>query len=198
MYSRKSGALASPGRPDTALVVGHTGHAHQPPLGLVQFLVVSVLEIGDANQRAVSGKAPPVIGTGEDGGVALIVPADLHPPVSARVEEYIHLALPVAAQDDRLFAHGRDEEVAGLGYLAFVADEQPCAGEYALLLFGVNVGVYEYFAANQTVVLIHQAAERAGLNRNCHIAPPVGVARPAVGGIVSQWRRIYPGSSLRL
>ena len=40
----------------------------------------------------------------------------------------------VAAQDHRLLAHARDEEVAGVGDLAFVPDEQPGAGEDALLL----------------------------------------------------------------
>ena|SRR6516225_5844069 len=59
----------------------------------------------------------------------------------------MHCAGAIAAEDHRLLAHARDEEIARIGNLAFVPDEQPGTGEDALLLLGIDVVVDEDLAA---------------------------------------------------
>ena len=58
------------------------------------------------------------------------------------------LAGPVAAHDDRLLAHPRDDEIAGVRDLALMPDEQPGAGEDPLQLLGVDLLVDEDLAAD--------------------------------------------------
>ncbi len=60
----------------------------------------------------------------------------------------MHRAGAVAAQDHRLLAHARDEEIARIGDLAFMPDEQPGTGEDALLLLGIDVVIDENLAAD--------------------------------------------------
>ena len=72
-----------PRRPDAALVVVHLRHFDEAPLRLVQPTLVGVLEVGDADQLAVGGEAPSVIGATEHRRVALVITADFHPAVGA-------------------------------------------------------------------------------------------------------------------
>ena len=52
--------------------------------------------------------------------------------MAAGVEEGVNEALPVTHEEDGFLAHASIEEIARLGDLALMADEQPGAGEDAL------------------------------------------------------------------
>ncbi len=69
----------------------------------------------------------------------------------------MHRAGAGAAQDDRLLAHARDDEIAGVGDLALVPDEKPGAGKDALQLLGVDRLVDEDFAADRPRPQIDEA-----------------------------------------
>ena len=175
-----------PSGPDCALVVEHLRHFDKPPLGLVQFLAVGVLEEGHPNQFAVGGIAPPVIWAGKDGGVAFVVAAHLHAAVHTGVQEYVGHSLTVAAEDHRLFAHRRDEVVAGLGDLGLVANHQPSAGEHLLLLPLVDLSVYEDFTADQPSAYVNHGTAAAGIGGYNHKARPPGMILPIlVWGLVA-------------
>ena len=88
--------------------------------------------------------------------IALLVAAHLHAAMPARIQEHVHDALLVAAQDDRLLAHARGVEVAGLGNQALVPDEQPGAGEQLLQFLLVEIGINEDFAANEALVRVNE------------------------------------------
>ena len=96
-------------------------------------------------------------GAGEEQPVALVVAADLHPAVSARIKEDVDLVLAVAHQDDRLFAHARLEEVAWIGDQALVPDKQPGPREDLLLLLLVKLIVDKDLAANGPSIEVHHA-----------------------------------------
>src|SRR5437764_8747439 len=68
----------------------------------------------------------------------------------------MHLAGPVAAQQNRFLTHARDDEIAGVRDLALMADKQPGAGEDALLLLGVDLVVDEDLAADPPGLEIDQ------------------------------------------
>src|SRR5215469_6092042 len=119
----KRGCLRIPIGPDRTLVAAHLCHLDEAPLRLVELGMIGLTEIGHAGERAVGAIAPAVIGAGEDGCAALVVAALLHSAMAARVEEHVHLPSPVAAQERRLLAHARDEEVARIWDLALVSNE---------------------------------------------------------------------------
>src|SRR5437660_8640330 len=100
--------------------------------------MVGFFVIRHAHQAAIRGVAPAVIWASKDGGVALIVPADLHAAVAAGVQEHVELLSAIAGQDDRLLPHTRHEIIPRLGDLALVAHKQPGAGEDLLLLLLVD------------------------------------------------------------
>ncbi len=62
--------------------------------------MIGFLMVWHAHQVAIGGVAPAVVGTGKNGGVARIVPADLHATVSACVQEHLELALAVPGEND--------------------------------------------------------------------------------------------------
>ena len=68
----------------------------------------------------------------------------------------MELALPVPAQNHRLFAHAGDEVVAGLGNLAFVTDEQPGPGEDSFLFVLIDTLVNENLPADDAVLEIDE------------------------------------------
>jgi len=70
-----------------------------------------------------------MVGADEQRGVAGFVTADLHAAVPAGVQEDVNRAFCVAAEDDGFLTHAGDEEVPGVGNLAFMADEQPGSGK---------------------------------------------------------------------
>src|SRR5690242_13842976 len=100
----------------------------QRPFRAVQRTFIERAIQRHALQLAIRRITPGVIRADEQRGVALLVAADLHPAMAAGIQEHVHRALCIAAQDYRFLAHTGNEEVAWIWNLAFVADEQPCAG----------------------------------------------------------------------
>src|SRR5438045_1887146 len=92
----------------------------------------------------------------KDGRVALIVAAHLRTAVAARIQEYVHLARAVAAQNDRFLAHARDDEIAGVRNLAFMANEEPGVREDPLQFLLVDRLVDKDLAADLTGLQIDQ------------------------------------------
>src|SRR5207247_4147841 len=113
----------------------------------------------DAEGRAVGRVGPAWVRAHELEGVALVLAAAMHAAVQERVKEDVDPSRPVAAQDDRLLAHRRHEEVAGPGDLALVADEEPGAREDLLLLPPVDLLVHEDLPADDSLVDVDQAVE---------------------------------------
>ena len=60
------------GGEDKPLVAVELGHRNEAPLGLVQLVVVGVLEVRNRLQLAVGAEGPAVIGADEGGGVAVL------------------------------------------------------------------------------------------------------------------------------
>src|SRR5580698_8539341 len=89
--------------------------------------------------------------------------------MSAGVQEHMHRPPGVAAQDDRPVTHPRDEEVAGTGDLALMADEQPGAGEQFLEFLAVEFGRDEDLAADRAVFRIDHLVDGQCC---CHSALP--------------------------
>src|ERR1700720_1457783 len=118
--------------------------------------MIGLAEERHADQPAVGAVAPAMIWAGEDGGVALVVTAYLHAAMAARVQEDVHLAGAVAAQDHRLLAHPRRGVIAGVRDLALMADKEPGAGKDPLLLLGVDRLVDEDLAADLPGLQIDQ------------------------------------------
>jgi hypothetical protein len=118
-----------PTRPHRSLVAAQLRDLDEPPLRAVELRVIRLAKERHPDQTAVGAVAPAVIGARKDGGIALIVAADLHAAVTAGIQEYMHLAAAVAAQDDRLLAHAGDHKIAGVRDLALVADKEPGARE---------------------------------------------------------------------
>ena len=148
-----------PRGPDHALVVFHLRDLDEAPAGPVELRAVGVPREGHAHQGPVGPIAPAVIGTHELDGIALVVAADLHAAVAARVQVHADAARGVPAEDDRLLPHGRDEEVARPRDLALVAEEEPGAGEHALELLPVDLVADEDLAADDAPVDVDQGSE---------------------------------------
>src|SRR5712691_1213309 len=130
--------------------------------------MIGLAEERHADQLPVGAITPAMVGAGEDGGVALVVAAHLHPAMAARIEEDMHLAGAVAAQDDRLLAHPRGGEIAGVGDLALMPDEEPGPGEDPLLLLGVDLLVDKDLTADLPGAQINEAGAITGSACRCH------------------------------
>ena len=104
--------LRIPCGPHRALVERKLRHLDQRPFLAVQRAFVQRAIQRHALQPAVGRVAPRMIRADEQRRVALFVAAHLHAAMAAGVQEDVHRAGLVAAQDDQLLAHARDEEVA--------------------------------------------------------------------------------------
>src|SRR5439155_25625586 len=67
-----------PTGPHRALVEAQLWNLDQTPPRFVELLVISLAEIGDADQLAVGAVAPAMIGAGEHRRAAFVVAADFH------------------------------------------------------------------------------------------------------------------------
>ena len=144
----KGRRLGVPSGPYRALVAAQLRDLDEAPGRPVQCAVIGLAEIGDTDELAVGRIAPAVIGAGQYRGVALVIAAHLHAAMPAGIQEHMDLAGTVAAQDHRLLAHRRDEEVAGVRDLALVPDKEPSAGEDPFQLFLVDLVVDKDLAAD--------------------------------------------------
>lgn len=109
------------------------------------------------HQAAIGRVAPAMVRTAKDRGVPCIIAADLHPPVPTGVQEHMQLALPVTGEDHRLIAHLGDEVVIRVGDLAFVANEEPGAGEDLCQFLPVDLVTDEDLTADFPALQIDQA-----------------------------------------
>src|SRR5271169_1241352 len=121
--------------------------------------MVGFLQVRDAGQRTVVAAGPAVVGAGEAGGVTAVRAAQAVAAMAADVQEGAHLAAVVAYDQNRVFTHIGGEKVPRLRDLAFVAQEQPAAGENLLLLLFVDIGLDKDAAADEAVVAVHQLAD---------------------------------------
>src|SRR5262250_3970856 len=104
----------------------------------------------------------------------------------ARVQEHVDAAAAVTAEDDRLFAHGGCQVVAGPRDLALVADEEPRAGEDLLELLTVDLVVDEDLSTHDPLVDIDQASETRGL-RVRHVCSSLGPGKRRRSGAFARW-----------
>src|SRR5581483_4995772 len=114
---------AEVGEEEAAIGV-HAWQRRQAQLLVVQDLVVPLLE-GHALEAAVHVVGPAVVGAGEGLRVAALQLANGVPAMPAAVVEDIDAILLVADDDDRLLAYHAGTEVAGIGDLTLMADEDP-------------------------------------------------------------------------
>ena len=158
----EGGSLGVPSGPDGPVVVAHLGDLVQPPFALVHLAMIGRVIVGHPYQPAIGVVAPTMERTGEHLGVAIVVAADLHPFVTARVQENVQpLVLAVPHHDDFLFAHAGHHEIARVRDLALVADEQPRPCEDLLQLLLVDGVVDIDFAANDAALNINDGSEGA-------------------------------------
>ena len=69
------------------------------------------------------------------------------------------LVAPVPHQNDLLFPHTGDHEIAGIGDLALVAQEEPAAGEDLLQLHLVDFRVGVDLPADRPLLNVEEGAE---------------------------------------
>ena len=82
---------------------------------------------------------PAVIHAVELPGVAFALAADQRAAVAAAIDQRMHRAFAVAAEDDRAAGHRAGLEVAGIFQLRSVADIDPAAVEDGALLALENI-----------------------------------------------------------
>src|SRR6516165_372623 len=99
--------------------------------------------------------------------------------MAAGIQEHVHRALCIAAQDYRFLAHTGNEEVAWIWNLAFVADEQPCAGEQLLQLLAVQLWRDEDLAADNTPFGVDHRLHRAHSAATCTGGRPISSSHGA-------------------
>src|SRR5262245_11689062 len=174
-----------PRRPDRALVVLDLRDLDEAPARAVQLRAVRLPRVRHAHERAVGPVAPPVIGAHELDRVALVVAADLHAAMPARVEEHADLRRAVATEDDRLLAHRRDEVVARPRDLTLMAEEKPRPCKYSLQLLPVEILTHEDLPADDPPVDVDQAVETSGLQAIHQVLPRHGVS--GNGLTIARW-----------
>jgi hypothetical protein len=81
----------------------------------------------------------------------------------ARIQEDMHLAFLVAAEDNRLFSHSRGIEVAGVRDQAFVADQEPRSGKDLVQFLLVEVRIDEDIPTDEASLEVDEMVESASL-----------------------------------
>ena len=104
-------------------------------------IAAGLAAMGDADQRPVIGIDPAVIGALEFPRPAGELPAQHRAAMPAAIDQHMEPALLVAADDHRLQADMRGLEVARLGQLALMRDEDPGLLEDALHLAREDGGI---------------------------------------------------------
>ena len=101
------------------------------------------------------------------GSVAGVGAAHPVATMAAHVQERVDLAVLPAGDQHRVLAHISGEEVAGLGYLGLMTQEEPTPGKDALQLLLVDVLLDEDAPAEQTLLGGDQTC-----NINSRSSPP--------------------------
>src|SRR5260370_2044584 len=135
--------------------------------------MIGLAEVGDPDQLTVGAIAPAMIRAGEDGRATLVIAAQLHGSVPARIKEDPALSRQVAAKDHRLLAHRGNEEIAGAGDLALMPDEKPRSGKDPLQLFPVDLVIDKDLAADMPCRRIDEPLAIAQSLCGRHQRPPV-------------------------
>ena len=99
-----------------------------------------------------------MVSADEGGGIAVVGAAEAVAAVAADVQEGTNPAGAVAHHQHGVFAHVGGEEVAGVGNLGLVAEQQPAAGENLFQLLLVDFLVAEYAGVDDAVVGVHQGS----------------------------------------
>lgn len=86
--------------------------------------------VGDRGEVTVVAERPGVVEALEEPGRALVLAAQHRAAVRAGVQEGVHLAGGVPAEDQRSAAEGADLEVVGVGDLGLVAEVEPGVRPY--------------------------------------------------------------------
>lgn len=77
------------------------------------------------------------------------------------IEQYLYFSLAVTGQDDGVGAHLGDEVIVGIGYQAFVTDEQPCFREDTLGLGLEYFFVGKERTADHARICFYQVLDRS-------------------------------------
>src|SRR5438105_332692 len=112
---------------------------HEAPALPIQFVVVSLFEVGHGDQLAVIAVGPAVISAGKARGIAVIGAAKAIAPMPAHIEKSSHDSVGATYHEHRVFAHIGREEIAGLRDLAIMAQIEPAAREDALQLLLIDL-----------------------------------------------------------
>src|SRR5579864_2797556 len=137
----------------------------EAPLALVHVAPEGCLEVWHPDQTAVSVVTPAVKRAGEHERITVVVTAHFHAAMAAGVQKCVDVVLAIAAQDDLLFTHARNDKVARLLDLTLVSDEQPGAREDLLQLLLVDALVDVDFATDEALVEVDQFSNGAVANR---------------------------------
>ena len=129
-------------------VIVELRYGHEAPLLPIEFVVIGLFQIRDADQLAVIPVGPAVVGAGEAGGIAVIGAAQPVAAMAAHIEESANRTGRVAHDQYRVFAHVRREEIAGPRDLALMAQEDPAAREDAFELLLIDLRLDEDAAAD--------------------------------------------------
>src|SRR5204863_4415356 len=98
--------------PGPSPVAGELRDLDQTPLRTIQGRVIRLAEKWHTDETAIGAVAPAMIRAGKDRRVALVIAAHLHAAMAAGIQKDMHLADPVAAEDDRLLPHTGHGEIA--------------------------------------------------------------------------------------
>ena len=130
-------------------------HACEPEAGKFLFCIGTVaLRHRHNAQRAVSGKGPAMIGTGELPGAAPRLVANQRTAMAAPIYQHLQAAVGMTRYDHRLATELRGKKIPAVANLAFMPHEQPGAPEQPVhfqlenVRIGVN-GVMDTVGLNQ-------------------------------------------------
>ena len=179
------------GGEDQSAVAVELRHRDEAPLRPVELVVIKILEMRDAGQRPVVAIGPAVIGAGKARGIAAVGAAQAIAAMAADIQKGVDLAVAVAHHQHRVLAHIGRVEIAGLGDLALVAQEQPAAGEDLLLLLLVDLRLDKDAAADEPVVAVDQPFEIAD-----HRCPPSDTGSPRASRFTGGFTSLCPVAGL--
>src|SRR5207253_8989823 len=108
----------------------------------------------------------------------LVVAAHVHAAMADRIQKDMHLAAPVAAEDARLLPHTGSGEIARVGDLALVTDEQPGPCEEPLQFRVIDRVADEDLAAEPAGLQIDHAGPIILAHGYGHGPPHDGYCRP--------------------